>query len=257
MFFFAFGKRLGLISVLNSLDLCITDDTFLLFASESHVKKFHKYLNSRHGNITFTFETELDDKLPFLDVLVSREGPCLTTSLYRKPTFSGLYTNFNSFISQKYKTGLITCLLFRIFILTVDWRKFHEEVKFLSDTFRKNQYPQHFIDRCIKLFLDKKLNPDTGTEVEKKELTVSLPFVGKYSNDLKRKLKALASTHPQSNFKISVVWSSGRKISSFLSFKERLPVHLRSNILYRFTCDGCNVISYAKKISHFSKNSQR
>ena len=251
MFFFAFGKRLGLISVLNSLDLCITDDTFLLFASESHVKKFHKYLNSRHGNITFTFETELDDKLPFLDVLVSREGPCLTTSLYRKPTFSGLYTNFNSFISQKYKTGLITCLLFRIFILTVDWRKFHEEVKFLSDTFRKNQYPQHFIDRCIKLFLDKKLNPDTGTEVEKKELTVSLPFVGKYSNDLKRKLKALASTHLQSNFKISVVWSSGRKISSFLSFKERLPVHLRSNILYRFTCDGCNSIYIGKSKRHF------
>ena len=227
------------------------DDTFLLFASESHVKKFLRYMNSRHDNITFTFETELEDKLPFLDVLVTREGPCLTTSLYRKPTFSGLYTNFNSFISQKYKTGLISCLLFRIFTLTVDWRKFHEEVKYLSDTFRKNQYPQHFIDRCIKIFLDKKLNPDTDAEVEKTELTISLPFVGKYSNDLKRKLKALASTHLQSNFKISVVWSSGRRISSFFPFKERLPLHLRSNILYRFTCDGCNSIYIGKSKRHF------
>ena len=73
------------------------DDTFLLFASESHVKKFLVYLNSRHGNMNFTFETEVDNKLPFLDVLVSREGHSLITSLYRKPTFSGLYTNFNSF----------------------------------------------------------------------------------------------------------------------------------------------------------------
>ena len=45
------------------------DDTFLLFASESHFKKFHKYL--RHDNIVFTFETELDDKIPFLNEFVS------------------------------------------------------------------------------------------------------------------------------------------------------------------------------------------
>ena len=31
------------------------DDTFVLFSSEEHVKKFHKYLNSRHKNITFLF----------------------------------------------------------------------------------------------------------------------------------------------------------------------------------------------------------
>ena len=227
------------------------DDTFLLFASECHVKKFLRYMNSRHANINFTFETEIDDKLPFLDVLVTRDGTCLTTSLYRKPTFSGLYTNFYSFISAKYKTGLINCLLFRIFTLTVDWRKFHEEVKYLSDTFRKNQYPQHFIDRCVKTFLDKKLNPDTDAEVEKEELLISLPFMGKYSNDLKKKLKALASTHLQSNFRISVVWSSGRMIRSFFPFKERLPMHLRSKILYRFKCDGCNSIYIGKSKRHF------
>ena len=227
------------------------DDTFLLFASESHVKKFLRYLNSRHDNMNFTFETEVDNKLPFLDVLVCRDSSGFTTSLYRKPTFSGLYTNFNSFISEKYKTGLIYCLLFRIFTLTVDWTKFHEEVKFLSDTFRKNQYPQHFFDRCVKMFLDRKLNPDIGAEIEKEELTVSLPFVGKYSNDLKKKLKALASTYLQSKFKINVVWSSSRKIRSFFTLKERLPLHLRSKILYRFTCDGCNSIYIGKSKRHF------
>ena len=227
------------------------DDTFLLFSSEGHVKKFLRYINSRHVNMTFTFETEVDDKLPFLDVLVSREGSRLTTSLYRKPTFSGLYTNYNSFISEKYKTGLIFCLLFRIFTLTVDWKKFHEEVKFLSDTFCKNQYPQHFFDRCVKIFLDRKLNPDTKTKIEKEKLIISLPFIGRYSNDLKKKLKALSSTYLQSKFEINVVWSSSRKLRSFFTFKERLPVHLRSNILYRFTCDGCNSIYIGKSKRHF------
>ena len=101
----------------------------------------------------------------------------------------------------------------------------------MSDIFRKKQYPQHFIDHCVKIFLDRKMSSDTDAEVEKEKLIISLPFVGKYSNDLKKKLKALASTHLQSNFKISVVWSLGRKLRSFFSFKERLPMHLRSKIL--------------------------
>ena len=227
------------------------DDTFLLFSSESHVKKFWRYLNSRHDNMNFTYESESDDKLPFLDVLVSREAGQFVTSLYRKPTFSGLYTNFNSFIAEKYKTGLIFCLLFRIFNLTVDWTKFHEEVKFLSDIFRKNQYPQHFFDRCTRIFLNRRLNPDSVGRIEKQKLIISLPYVGRYSNDLKKKLTALAS-HLKSDFRICVVWKSSRTLRTFFSFKDKLPMHLRSKILYRFTCDGCNSIYIEKTKRHFS-----
>jgi len=227
------------------------DDTFLLFSSQSHVKKFHKYLNSRHVNMDFTYECEIDNKLAFLDVLVSRVSNQLVTSLYRKPTFSGLYTNFNSYISEKYKTGLIYCLLFRVFSLTVDWAKFHEEVKYLSVIFRKNQYPQHFFDRCIKIFLNRKMIPDTVEKVEKEKLIISLPFLGRYSNDLKKRLSALASAHLHSNFKICVVWKSSRTIRTFFSFKDRLPMHLRSKILYRFKCDGCNSIYIGKTKRHF------
>ena len=86
-------------------------------------------MNSRHRNIHFTYETENNNMLAFLDVLVCREETGLVTSIYRKPTFSGLYTHFDSFIAEKYKSGLIYCLLFRIFTFTVSWSKFHEEVK--------------------------------------------------------------------------------------------------------------------------------
>ena len=34
------------------------DDTFLLFSSNDKVKKFHNYINSRHSNMTFTYEVE-------------------------------------------------------------------------------------------------------------------------------------------------------------------------------------------------------
>ena len=130
------------------------DGTFVLFSSSDHVLKFHKYINSRHKNMTFTYEIEENNSLAFLDVLVTREEK-ICTSLYRKPTFSGLYSNYEIFMPIPYKKGLIYTLLYRTFVLCCDWNKFHSEVCFLKNTLRKNLFPGHFMDRCIMIFLDK------------------------------------------------------------------------------------------------------
>ena len=197
-----------------------------------------------------TFEVKKTNKLSFLDVLVSREEERFSTSLYRKPTFSGLYTNFDSFISVNYKRGLIYCLLFRVFTLTVDWKKFHDEVQFLKGIFRKNLFPQHFIDQCIKLFLDNKVKPAIKQNIEKQKLKISLPFLGRYSNEMKRRISSLASNYLVDT-KVEIIWNSQRKLRNLFSFKDRLPVHLRSKILYRFTCNGCNSIYLGKTKRHF------
>ena len=227
------------------------DDTFLLFSSLDHVKKFHKYLNSRHKNMSFTYEIEENSKLSFLDVSVSREGDHFTTSLYRKPTFSGLYTNFHSYISDNYKKGLIYCLLFRVFTLTVCWEKFDDEVQFLRNLFRKNLFPEFVIDKCIKHFLNRKCQSKVKQTVEKKKVIISLPFLGKYSNDIKRKLSSLSSKYLKSCVQVQVIWNSTSKVRNFFVFKDRLPMHLRSKVLYRYTCDGCNSIYIGKTVRHF------
>ena len=82
-------------------------DTFLIFNSENHVQLFLEFLNSRHSCIQFTFETEVDRILPFLDLKIERKDSFLTTSIYRKPTFTGLLSKFNSFTPSKYKENLI------------------------------------------------------------------------------------------------------------------------------------------------------
>ena len=79
--------------------------------------------------MNFTFETEVDEKLP----LVSRVHSGLTIPLYRNLTFRGSYINFNSFISEKYKIGSMFLMIMHIFTLTADWRKLQEEVKFLTE----------------------------------------------------------------------------------------------------------------------------
>ena len=68
------------------------DDCFLLFRSLDHVPLFLNYLNRQHPNISFTFELEKDGKLTFLDVYITRSNGKFSTSVYRKPTFTGLFT---------------------------------------------------------------------------------------------------------------------------------------------------------------------
>ena len=74
------------------------NDIFVLFNSAEHLKRFHSYLNSRHFNISFTIENEKDNRMSFLDVNIIHEKDKFTTSVYRKPTFSGIYTHFDSFL---------------------------------------------------------------------------------------------------------------------------------------------------------------
>ena len=73
------------------------DDIFVLFKSRDHLIKFRDYLNKCHPNMKFSFEEEKNGKMPFLDVEVSREGNEFAITVYRKPTFSGVYTHFDSF----------------------------------------------------------------------------------------------------------------------------------------------------------------
>ena len=79
------------------------DDCFLLFSSPDHVPLFLSYLNRQHPNIFFSSELEKNGKLPFLDIEITRSNEKFSTSVYRKPTFTGLFTNFHSFVPLVYK----------------------------------------------------------------------------------------------------------------------------------------------------------
>ena len=63
----------------------------------------------------FTNETEQNKKVSFLDVNVIREQAKFIISFYQKPTFGGVYTHFDSFLSDTYKIDMIYTLVNRCF----------------------------------------------------------------------------------------------------------------------------------------------
>ena len=111
---------------LPSLYRRYVDDTFLVFNTRSDMLSFFKWMNKQHPSITFTKEEEQDNKLSFLDVLLTRTTDgSIVTSIYRKPTFSGLYMKWDSFVPKSYKKGLVNCLVFRAWKLCSSYVLFH------------------------------------------------------------------------------------------------------------------------------------
>ena len=171
--------------------------------------------------------------MSFLDVEVSRDGNTFVTSVYRKPTFSGVYTHFDSFLPSTYKIGMIYTLVFRCFRICSDWNKFHKEIICLKDIFLKNGYPTSFIDKCFETFLDQLFikKPQVLT-VEKRTLTLVLPFLGNLSLQTKTKLQNLLK-RVLGCCKIQIVFKSQRNLSNVFRFKD-------SRVVYKFQCGRCN-----------------
>ena len=107
------------------------DETFLLFRSREDLEKV-SYLKKQHKNISFTSEMEQNGLLSFLDIKINREKNKFVTLFYRKPTFSGLFKNFESFILKCYNRSLIYPLLYRGFSLCSNMEKFHQEISSLK-----------------------------------------------------------------------------------------------------------------------------
>ena len=68
------------------------DDIICLFNSESGADKFFVFLNQRHPKIKFTTETQTENQLLLLYLLITSNGDNFLTSIYRKKHPIGLYT---------------------------------------------------------------------------------------------------------------------------------------------------------------------
>ena len=168
------------------------DDIFVLFESSESANSFCEYMSSKHQNINFTVEKENIGSLLFLDVKICRKNGKFVTSVYRKPTFSGVFTNYESFIPTYQKRGLLHTLLHRSFSICCDFKTFHFEIDHLKTILIKNNYPLNFIDSCIKSFLNKLYTPKVVVpNVPKRNVFVKLPFLGSTSFQIRKKVAAM------------------------------------------------------------------
>lgn len=226
------------------------DDSFLLFQNGAQLTDFRSYLNTKHVNMQFTSEIEADDKLAFLDVLVERIGDKFVTSIYRKPTFSGVYTNFKSYLPIDYKYGLVYTLIHRAYTISSNFAKMHNDFVTLRAILQRNGYGSSLVDNCIDKFFGKVYNLRTPVvTVPKKPIFICLPFLGRTSLQVRSRILTLIKrTFPQVDCR--VVFRSPFRLFNLFPFKDRVSECFRSGVVYQFKCSSCYATYYGKSKRH-------
>ena len=209
-------------------------------------------MKTKHPNIKFISVFEENESFSFLDVKITRMNNQLVTSVFRKATFSGVFTNFKSFLSVGYKFGLVYILLHRSFSICSSYEKFHEEIVWLKDILKKNEYPQFFRDKCIKKkYLSKLLVPKRIVHtVHKKQVLLVLPILGPLSFEIRSRLQKCFKNYI-SYCSLKVVCQSRRRISNLFNFKDVVNTKLSSHTVYKFMCSCWNATYYGQTQRHF------
>ena len=144
--------------------------------------------------------------------------------------------------SFKFKLNCIQTLLSRAYRVCSNYMAMHNEFCFLRDYFRANGFCTSFLDRRISQFLDKVFGCSkgvTGTCVTNdKPIYLSFPYFGSFSEKLKQNLLTLLSKY-YSKDKFYVILVNNFTIGSSFNYKDKLPLHLRSSLVYKYSCVHC------------------
>ena len=179
------------------------DDTFVLVEPDTNIQEVLDVLNDFHPSIKFTYEVEKDDSLPFLDVRVTRSisANVFTTTIYRKPTFTGLMTNWNSFVPFSYKKASVVSMIQRALSVCSTYSLLDIELNKVRYYCQLNGYPRGFVDTLIGIGLTKYLNRNNNDQSDlpvagcaKQRLFVEVPYIGNHTESIKKKIQHLTGS---------------------------------------------------------------
>ena len=215
------------------------DDNFVLFKDKVHVHLFLNYLNSEHTSINFTIELENNNKLPFLNCLVTRDSNQFCSSVYRKPTFSGLSLSFFSYCPSIFKINRMKTLIKRVYAICSNYVSFDIELNFLQQYFSNNGYPIFLFDRYVKEFLSKLYNSEQEMKCSNIFLYIKFPYFGPQSDKLKFELSSLFIKYLSSDVTPRIILNNRFTLSSLFQHADKLPTALRSSVVCKFSCMQC------------------
>ena len=130
------------------------DDIFIQIDSIDQLDKIKQEFEN-NSVLKFTYELNINNRLPFLDTLIDTSNNNFHTTVYHKPTDHGHCLNANSECTDKYKNSVIFNYLHRAYKVSQNWSDFHTELQHVKQVLINNNYTNRAIDKQIKLFLDR------------------------------------------------------------------------------------------------------
>ena len=237
------------------------DDIFIVTKDNDNLDDVYRIFNTS-SVLKFTKEMNINNKLPFLDVLINNSNnQKYLTSVYTKPTKTSECLNYNSYAPERYKTGVIKTLLSRATKICNTERAFEEEKQRIRRLLVNNNYPNRVCDKVIngyKFHNEVDMQGSDGGLVQSAAgdggvcdssadpKVVKIFFMGQFGPNYKIDEQCIREIIKKHVFQISVklnlvIYYKSRKISQML-MKNNLsstakPDELKTHLVYRYTCN--------------------
>ena len=207
------------------------DDTFVVIES-SRKEEFLDHINNLDPHIQFTTEdAKPDGSLPFLDTLVLiRPDNSLLTSVYRKPTHTDLYLQWDSHHHLSVKYSVINTLRHRAKTVCSKHHLLKEEEDHLNRALSNCRYPAWALNRARMNTMDsnKNRNRKTYSTTSNKKPYIMVP----YMKGLSETCKNICRRHG-----IEMHFKGANTIRQLLVHpKDKDDILKKSGVIYRYKC---------------------
>ena len=206
------------------------DDTFVI-QEEKCSNEFFQHINSLEDKIKFTAEsTRADASIPFLDTLVTpRSDGSLETKVYRKPTHTNQYLQWDCHHAINNKYSIISTLLHRAKNICSSERLLEEEQTYIQKALTACKYPNWAIRRMkLKIGAPKSRQNKRNTQTSHKS-HITVPYDAGLSETIKNIGK---------KYGIQVHFKSGKTLKDELvAPKDKDHLTNKGGIIYRYKCN--------------------
>ena len=133
----------------NSFWLRFVDDIFTLIHRDTNIDVMLNQLNNVSQSIKFTYETETDNELPFLDTLVVRNDNGFKFKIFRKKTNNYMIINAHSHHEHSVKLSALRAMFLRA--LKICSPQFlPDEINTIYEIGKKNGFDMFDLDLSLK-----------------------------------------------------------------------------------------------------------
>ena len=205
------------------------DDTIVAMCDEL-IDEFTEHINSIHPAIQFTREEEAEDgSLAMLDTKTKRDARGrLSFSVYRKPTHTDQYLQFDSNQPLQHKLGVIRTLHHRARTLCSTEDSLMDELEHLQKVLSISGYTKSAWVNATRPHTTTAQN-DTNRQPTKGHIT--LPYMGKCSDVIARKIRSAGvkvHLRPYNTVRGQLVHP-----------KDRVPKGEKCGLVYHVKCGEC------------------